>query len=96
MTWGGCRLTGDEPRQWIKFVTNEAVAAVAAIDEDIAEEAAELIKVEYEELPGVYDPEEAMQEGAPSFMTMSRIILVLITTGNLVMWKGFRRILYRS
>ena len=43
----------------------EAVAAVAAVDEDIAEEAADLIEVEYEELPGVFDPEEAMQDGAP-------------------------------
>ena len=43
----------------------EAVAAVAAVDEDTAEEATELIKVEYEELPGVFDPEEAMKEGAP-------------------------------
>ncbi len=38
---------------------------VAAIDEDTAEEAAQLIDVEYEELPGVFDPEEAMKEGAP-------------------------------
>lgn len=43
----------------------EAVAAVAAIHEDIAEEAAELINVDYEELPGVFDPEEAMREGVP-------------------------------
>ena len=43
----------------------EAVAAVAAVDEETAEEATELIKVEYEELPGVFDPEEAMKEGAP-------------------------------
>lgn len=43
----------------------EAVAAVAAIDEDTAEEAAQLIQVEYEELPGVFDPEEAMKDGAP-------------------------------
>lgn len=43
----------------------EAVAAVAAVDEDTAEEATELIKVDYEELPGVFDPEEAMKEGAP-------------------------------
>ena len=43
----------------------EGVAAVAAIDEETAEEACELIKVDYEELPGVFDPEEAMREGAP-------------------------------
>lgn len=43
----------------------EGVAGIAAIDEETAEEAAELIKVEYEELPGVFDPEKSMKEGAP-------------------------------
>lgn len=43
----------------------EGVAAVVAIDEDIAEEALELIKVEYEELPAVFDPFQAMEDGAP-------------------------------
>ncbi len=43
----------------------EAVAAVAAVDEDTAEEALNLIKVEYEPLPAVFDPLEAMQPGAP-------------------------------
>jgi len=41
----------------------EAVAAVAAIDEEIASEALHLIKVEYEELPAVFNPEEAMKPG---------------------------------
>jgi CO/xanthine dehydrogenase Mo-binding subunit len=43
----------------------DAVAAVAAIDEDTAYEALELIKVEYEELPPVFDPLEAMLPGSP-------------------------------
>jgi len=43
----------------------EEIAAVAAVDLDTAEEALELIRVEFEELPAVYDPEEAMQPGAP-------------------------------
>ncbi|MDP2971108.1 MAG: xanthine dehydrogenase family protein molybdopterin-binding subunit [Deltaproteobacteria bacterium] len=43
----------------------DEVAAVAAIDPDIAEEALNLIKVEYEILPAIFDPEEAMKEGAP-------------------------------
>lgn len=43
----------------------DEVAAVAATDPFIAEEALDLIEVEYEELPGVFDPEEAMKEGAP-------------------------------
>ena len=43
----------------------EEVAAVAAVDLDTAEEALDLIRVEYELLPAVFDPEEAMQPGAP-------------------------------
>ena len=43
----------------------EEVAAVAAIDPDIAEEAVDLIEVDWEPLPGVFDAEEAMQDGAP-------------------------------
>ncbi|MBW1681207.1 MAG: xanthine dehydrogenase family protein molybdopterin-binding subunit [Deltaproteobacteria bacterium] len=43
----------------------DEVAAVAAVDPDVAQEAVDLIRVEYEELPGVFDPEEAMAEGAP-------------------------------
>jgi xanthine dehydrogenase molybdenum-binding subunit len=43
----------------------QPVAAVAATSLDIAEQAADLIEVEYEDLPTVFDPEEAMQPGAP-------------------------------
>ena len=43
----------------------DEVAAVAAVDPDIAGEALDLIEVEYELLPGVFDPEEALKEGAP-------------------------------
>ncbi|MCL4778875.1 MAG: molybdopterin-dependent oxidoreductase [Gammaproteobacteria bacterium] len=43
----------------------QPVAAVAATSLRIAEQAIELIEVEYEELPTVFDPEEAMQPGAP-------------------------------
>jgi CO/xanthine dehydrogenase Mo-binding subunit len=48
----------------VRFV-GEAVAAVAAGDADTAAEAIELIDVEYEELPAVFDPEEALKPGAP-------------------------------
>jgi CO/xanthine dehydrogenase Mo-binding subunit len=41
------------------------VAAVAAVDRDTAEEAAELIEIEYEELPAVFDPLEALAPEAP-------------------------------
>jgi xanthine dehydrogenase molybdenum-binding subunit len=43
----------------------DELAAVAAIDPQIAEEALELIDIEYEELPGIFDPQQAMQEGSP-------------------------------
>ena len=43
----------------------EEVAAVAAVDRDTAEEALELIDVEWELLPAVFDAEEAMQGAAP-------------------------------
>ncbi|HYZ24657.1 MAG TPA: xanthine dehydrogenase family protein molybdopterin-binding subunit [Rhodopila sp.] len=42
-----------------------AVAAVAAISASIAEEAARLIKVDYEVLPHVIDVDEAMKDDAP-------------------------------
>src|SRR5512139_940004 len=43
----------------------DELAAVAATDPDIAEEALHLIEVEYEALPGVFDPIEAMKPDAP-------------------------------
>lgn len=51
-------------RDRVRFVGDE-VAAVAAVSEEIAEEALSLIKVEYEELPAVFTMEEATAEGAP-------------------------------
>src|ERR1043166_1567197 len=43
----------------------DIVAAVAAEGRDVAEEALDLIDVEYEPLPAVFDPLEAMKPGAP-------------------------------
>ena len=43
----------------------EAVAAVVAEDRYIAEDACDLIEVEYEPLPVVLDPAEARKDGAP-------------------------------
>src|SRR5258707_8675092 len=48
----------------VRFV-GDPVAAVAAVDEDTAAEALDLIEVEYEELPAIFDAEEALQPGAP-------------------------------
>jgi len=43
----------------------DEVAAVAAIDVETAAAAIELIDVEYEPLPAVFDPVEALRDGAP-------------------------------
>ncbi|HMB82206.1 MAG TPA: molybdopterin-dependent oxidoreductase, partial [Vicinamibacterales bacterium] len=48
----------------VRFV-GEPVAAVAAVDRHTAEEALQLITVEYEPLPFVLDPEDALKPGAP-------------------------------
>ncbi len=65
--WGWSNPTRDEePLATTKVrYLYEGVAAVAAIDKDTAEEACDLIEVEYEPLPGVFTPFEAMNEGAP-------------------------------
>ncbi len=43
----------------------DEIAAVAAVDPETAQEALDLIEVEYEPLPGVFDPEAAMLGDAP-------------------------------
>ena len=53
LCWDKVRYIGDK------------VAAVAAETLETAEEAIGLIEVEYEELPAVFDPLEAMKPGAP-------------------------------
>ncbi|HET7089134.1 MAG TPA: xanthine dehydrogenase family protein molybdopterin-binding subunit [Anaerolineae bacterium] len=53
-------LKGDVARS-----LRDEIAAVAAVDADTAEEALELIRVEYEPLPAVFDAGSALQEGAP-------------------------------
>ncbi|MDI7260061.1 MAG: xanthine dehydrogenase family protein molybdopterin-binding subunit [Thermodesulfobacteriota bacterium] len=59
----------------------EAVALVAAETEEIAEKALELIQVDYEPLPGIFDPIEAMkpdappvQEGRPNIITHYEVV----------------------
>lgn len=47
----------------VRYV-GDKVAAVAADTEQIARKALRLIKVEYEELPAIFDAEEALKEGA--------------------------------
>jgi CO/xanthine dehydrogenase Mo-binding subunit/aerobic-type carbon monoxide dehydrogenase small subunit (CoxS/CutS family) len=57
----------DQPvmaRGVVRYV-GEGIAAVAAEDVLTARKAMQLIKVEYEQLPAVFDPEEALLDGAP-------------------------------
>jgi CO/xanthine dehydrogenase Mo-binding subunit len=56
----------DQPVLADEFVyhAGDGVAAVAAVTEQIAREALDLIKVEYEALPAVFDPLEAMRDDA--------------------------------
>lgn len=54
-------LAGDEV-----CYQGQKVAVVAAEDPDVAADALELIEVDYERLPAVFDPLEAMAPGAPS------------------------------
>ncbi len=65
---------GETPLSYIKgnvlavgkvLYKGHAVAAVAAINVHVAEEAAALIDVQYEVLPGVFTAPDAMKEGAP-------------------------------
>lgn len=49
----------------VRFEGDE-IAAVAAADLQTAEEALALIKIDYEELPFVFDPSEALRSGAPA------------------------------
>ncbi len=51
----------DRKVRWV----GDRVAAVAAETEEIARQALDLIEVEYEVLPAILDPREAMKPGAP-------------------------------
>ena len=50
------------------------IAVVAAVDEDRAMEALDLIKVDYEVLPFVLDPEEATKPGAPKVHPQGNVV----------------------
>ncbi|MFA6222737.1 MAG: molybdopterin cofactor-binding domain-containing protein [Desulfomonilaceae bacterium] len=68
--YGNWRLFPDTQDEYplavdkVRFIGDE-VAAVAAIDRDTAEEALDLIEVEYEELPAVFDVDSSVLAGAP-------------------------------
>lgn len=62
-----CDLMDDQPALAIDEIRHqgEPVALVVAVDRDTAHRAADLMRVSYEPLPAVFDPVEALQEGAP-------------------------------
>lgn len=90
---GYCFDAGAEPAVAVNKVryVGEAVAAVAAAEDHIAEEALGLIRTDYEELPPVFGPQEAMEDGAPEIHDSLRnntIKKLVYSFGNLE--KGFR------
>jgi 4-hydroxybenzoyl-CoA reductase subunit alpha len=52
------------PVDKVRYI-GEPVCCVAAVTEEIAEQALDLIEVEYEVLPAVFEPLEAIKKGAP-------------------------------
>lgn len=82
-------LPASYPKHWplavgrVKF-NGEPVAAILAEDKYIAEDAAELIVVEYRELPVVTDPEHALTSQAPVIhddMDTNEIFAMTLTGG---------------
>lgn len=62
------RYPGDQyplAQDKVRYIGDE-VAAVAAVDTETAQEALDLIRVDYEILPAVFDPYEAMRPDAPT------------------------------
>jgi len=62
-------LAGDK----VRFV-GEPIALVAAETQALAERALELIEIEYEPLPGVFDPVEAIKPGAPVIFEPDNVV----------------------
>jgi CO/xanthine dehydrogenase Mo-binding subunit len=56
---------GDKPGTDIARCYMDNIALVVAETDAIAAQAVQLVRVEYDELPAVFSPEEAMAEGAP-------------------------------
>ena len=57
-----------------RFVGDD-VAVLAAVDEDRAQQALDLVKVEYQPLPFVLDPEQALKPGAPKVHASGNLAL---------------------
>lgn len=75
---GSSKLDGDIVR-----TTMDNIALIVAETEQAADRARSLIQVDYEDLPAVFDPYEAMQEGAPQLHPN--------TPGNLIIHYKIRK-----
>ena len=62
--WGYCGESYVLAEDYVQYV-GQTILVVAAVDEETALDALELIQVDLEPLPAVFDPYEAMAEGAP-------------------------------
>lgn len=72
----------------VRYIGDE-VAAVAAVDEETALEAIGLIKVEYEELPAVFSPREALAPGAPQIHDVANNVVTHIEFERGSIQEGF-------
>ncbi len=73
---GQARLDTDQQilvRERVKYF-GEPLALIAAESRDIAEHALQLVEFELERIAGVYDPEQAMQPGAPIVQGRDNIV----------------------
>jgi CO/xanthine dehydrogenase Mo-binding subunit len=69
-------INKDQPllaHEKVRFV-GEAIALVAAEDKAAAQRALEAINIVYEDLPSVFDPEEALTAGAPLVHTKGNLL----------------------
>jgi CO/xanthine dehydrogenase Mo-binding subunit/aerobic-type carbon monoxide dehydrogenase small subunit (CoxS/CutS family) len=67
------RTVPDQPvfcHDYVRF-TGDPIALVLADSREQAEEAAKLVRVEYEVLPGLYDPRDSLKEDAPQLVESS-------------------------
>ena len=61
----------------VRYIGDE-LGAIAAVDEETADKALSLIKIQYEELPAVFDVVEAMKPGAPQIHDAKNNIAVIL------------------
>lgn len=73
----------------VRFI-GEPIAAIASHDQNAAEEALDLVHIEYEDLPAVFSPIEAMEPSAPKIHANGNIAKHLkLRKGNVE--EGFRQ-----